>query len=297
MSGDMKLLFWNVQGFGNATPGLKNMIIEGVIAEAFLAGAELALLCEIRADSTIGNVDLSKQLTRAVRGAVKQAAQLGYGAIKRDLTNPELKKCDIPNFEEVFPNVPENGGIKGGGNYQTQSRRHVGFAGKLGTANVYVHHCNASDKASGLVPWLVEALRQKHHPHDNFLLVGDLNCEPTAVMNNLHYNYKHQFFGGGDGSEDGLRGAAMIKGFVNLNFIPKDGGRTINAKGDLNRTYDYAIAGFGVDVKVEVLDIRDMFNPQLAVFSRMRPLLDTLDFRTEALNAMPDHLPILVSFP
>lgn len=179
----MNLLFWNVQRLGNGTSPLKNDTIEQVIAGAFWAhGAELALLCEISADSTIGDVPVSKQVQVRKRGALKQAAQLGYTAMIQD--DLVLDQYSVPNFSEVFDGRTWK---KGGSDFSKQSKRFVAFAGYLDAVNVYVYHANASPRASFLVGWVAEALRQEHD--GNFLLVGDFNCDKTEVIKDLIQSY------------------------------------------------------------------------------------------------------------
>jgi endonuclease/exonuclease/phosphatase family metal-dependent hydrolase len=165
-----------------------------------------------------------------------------------------LQKYSPPNFGEVF-DVPL--WKKGGSDFRKQSKRFVAFTGYRDAVNVYVYHANASAKAAFLVAWVAEALRQEHD--DNFLLVGDLNCDPSAVETALRDS-------GADPDD----------------FHFANGGKTHNAKLGVTKTYDYAIAGSKVNVTVDVLDISKA--------------IDQYSSAVPATQDMSDHLPIVVSF-
>jgi hypothetical protein len=213
------------------------------------------------------------------RGARKQASQLSYATIQDDLNEGVLQRYCPPKFGEVF-DVPL--WKKGGSDFQKQSKRFVASIGELDGINVYVYHANASPRAAFLVAWVAEALRQEHN--GRFLLVGDFNCEPTEVNKALW--------------DCGVN--------PELSFKIESKGRTHNAKGELNRTFDYAIAGFGVNVTVLVLDIWS----QVLKIKKQEVHANNLNLppgpgwagslqyiETEARKTMSDHLPILVSFP
>lgn len=252
----MKFLFWNAQRLGGGSPEMRSAILEGVIASAFVDdGAAGALLCEVTSSTTLSDAQINKQVSvrkRTVRG---DSAQLGYAAIESDLGQMEMTQALISNYSGVFGTpVPK----KGGNMFDKQSKRFVASIGEVGGTNVYVYHANASARAAFLVAWVAEDLRQQDN--GNFVLMGDLNCEPAAVVN-----------------------ALTTQGADATDFKIRDGGNTHNAKTGPTKTYDYAISGAGVPLAVTVKDITRNLPPHPLTG---RP--DPADYS--------DHLPILVEF-
>ncbi|MCC4633306.1 MULTISPECIES: endonuclease/exonuclease/phosphatase family protein [Xanthomonas] len=251
----MRILFWNVQRLGTGTPGSKQKIMEQVVAEAFhLHNAEFAVLCEVTSDLELGGVAINKQVVTAKRSAKGTKAQLGYAAIDDDLDESILMRFNPPSFRDVFGTSPWK---KGGGEFTKQSKRHVACLGDLNGISLYVYHANASGKAAFLVGWVAEALHQLHN--GSFVLMGDLNCEPAALI------------------------LAMQESGSDLNFFNVAfNGNTHNAKIGVSKVYDYAVSGSNVATNVEVLNIA----PAVANFSQSINPLDDIS----------DHCPIIVTF-
>lgn len=247
----MKFLFWNVQRLGSATPKKRGEMMEGVLAEAFhFHHADYALLCEVSGSTSLGGVSISKQVAVFKRGTHARAAQLGYASIDSDLNEVTLERFPLPKFTDVFGRPTWR---KGGNEFTKHSKRVVAHAGNFNGVNVYVYHANASSKAPFLVAWVAEALRLEDD--EDFLLIGDLNCEPPAVRTQL-----------------------QLLGCDPDIFEFGDDGPTYNAKTGLTKTYDYAIGGLGVPSVVTKLDIS-------------RTIAHFTDTPAEDMS---DHLPIIV---
>ncbi len=249
----MKFLFWNVQRLGSGTAVSKEAIIEQVLAEAIqLHNVDLAFLCEVTSTMTVGGVGINKQISVFKRGARATAAQLGYASIDSDLNEVVLQKFEIPQFHETFGfSAPR----KGGNEFTKQSKRFVAFGGQYEGINVYIYHANASAKGAFLVAWVIEALRQEDD--GEFVLMGDLNSQPTAVRTQLD----------------------LLDIDRDLFEFGHDG-PTHNAKTGLTKTYDYAIGGFGLVPVVTKLEI----TTAIAHYS------------TNPAADMSDHLPIVVEY-
>lgn len=251
----MIVIFWNVQRLGSKTPDSKNEIMEQVLAEAFgLHGAEAALLCEVTSGTQIGEATISKQVCVRKRGAKGSSAQLGYAAIDEELKESVLEAYYPPSYKDVFDSSPWK---KGGGEFRKQSKRFVASVGDVNGIHLYVYHANASTKASFLVGWLAEALHQEHD--GKFVLTGDLNCEPAALI-------------------EAMKESGSDLQQFNVAF----GGHTHNAKKGLSKTYDYAVSGNGVALNVTVLNI----GGAIAHYSKS----------VSPSDDMSDHCPILVQF-
>ncbi|HEU0077719.1 MAG TPA: hypothetical protein VFQ76_08745 [Longimicrobiaceae bacterium] len=253
----MRILFWNVQRLGGGTGELRSAILEGVIASAFYDdNAEAAVLCEVTSGTTLSNATIDKQITVAKRTTKGSKAQLGYAAIESDLSTMEMEQVLVSDYSDVFGTpVPK----KGGNMFDKQSKRFVAFAGTVGGTNLYVYHANASARAPFLVAWVAEDLRQQDG--GNFVLVGDLNCDPAAVVN-----------------------ALTSQGANPAHFHVRNGGNTHNAKKGVSKIYDYAICGVANNnLAVTVKNIR----PHL-------PVNQLTNLPDDSLSS--DHLPILVDF-
>ncbi|HEY4370352.1 MAG TPA: hypothetical protein VGN52_00290 [Burkholderiales bacterium] len=230
----MIVLFWNMQRLGSGTPAKRMEMFEGVLAEAFsqIYNCDLAVLCEVVSNAVVSkhaNVTVNKQAQIVRRGgAAKQQAQLGYAAIDDDMDDVELEKLTMPSFKEVFGTTAPR---KGGNIFAKHSKRSVACVDADGARKLYVYHANASAKAAFLVAWVAESLRQEND--GNFVLVGDLNAPPDAVKSALQ-----QF------------------GVDPAKFVFVSDGHTHNAKEGATKTYDYAITGAGLAMKVRKIDIR-----------------------------------------
>ncbi len=103
-------------------------------------------------------------------------------------------------------------------------------AGNIGGKQIFVYHANASARAAFLVARVAEDLRQQ--VGSNFVLMGDLNHDPAAVVN-----------------------ALTSQGANPADFNIQRGGNTHNAKTGVSEIYDYAITGSGNALGVTVKDI------------------------------------------
>jgi len=247
----MKFLFWNVQRLGSATPEKRGEIMQGVVAEAFrVHNVDYALLCEVSGSTNLDGVSFRKQVSVVKRGTHARAAQLGYASIDSDLNEVTLEKYPLPKFTKVFDQPSPR---KGGNEFTKHSKRCVAYVLNVHGVNVYVYHANASSKAPFLVAWVAEALRLEDD--EDFLLIGDFNCEPPEVRTQLE----------------------LLKRDPDAFEFGEDG-PTHNAKTGLTKTYDYAIGGRRVPSAVTKLDI----SKTIAQFTNT-PAKD-----------MSDHLPIIV---
>ena len=119
---------------------------------------------------------------------------------------------------------------RGGQNFMQQSKRKVASIGQIGGNPLFMYHANSSYKSSALVRWVVAALDDAH---DKFLLVGDFNCSPGELRDQLDWG----------------------------TFRVVDGGPTHNAKITTGptTTLDFAIAK-GLNPTVSVLNASNFFN-------------------------------------
>ena len=250
--------FWNMQRFGGSSPVEKQNLYEGVVAQIRHDATDLEFIafCEVTGNIKIGDADLSKALVKAT----KKLGQLAYEVIDKDLKNGRVERAEIKDFEKLF-------GIKsykkGGNKFDRISKRPVAYVGKAGNTQLFIYHCNASEKAPFLVSWVAASLAMACN--DDFILAGDLNCEPVEFGQTYTQILRQMKLKGS------LVAPAKITGV--------SAGPTHNAhKKDMANTYDWAIYGAKTgEVKVQVIDYRS----QIA------------DMQWEDFNS--DHLPIVVT--
>lgn len=246
------IAFWNLYRLGGSSGEEKKFIIEGVLAEIFKQyNVECAFLCEVTGDVQLGQAQVGKQLY----AATNKHGQLAYSAFNDDMTAHNLEKAEIDDFVTVFGNAPYK---KGGSNFNKQSKRPVAKGGNFGGVDVYVYHANASAKSSFLVSWVAESVRQD--TGGNFVLLGDLNCEPSAFDTAIQ--------------------CCTGNNQYHTNFQRRSGGNTHNAKTGLAKTYDWAVAGNNV-------------GPVTVTPINYGAAIQNMGFATDPRS---DHLPIVVSW-
>lgn len=202
-------------------------MVEAVVAHAIRnEGVDICLFCEITSDLMLSDITLSKQIAVTKRDRKKNSAQLGYGGIMADLSEPELTAFTVDRYTDLFEG---NLTYRGGQDFLKQSKRKVAGIGQIGGNPLFMYHANSSYKSPALVRWVVGALDEAH---DRFLLVGDFNCSPDDLRHHVDW---------GD-------------------FRIADGGPTHNAKnvGGPTTTLDYAVAK-GLNPAVTVLNDVDFF--------------------------------------
>jgi hypothetical protein len=245
--------FWNLYRLGGSSSEEKKFIIEGALAQIFNDhAAECAFLCEVTGDVQLGGAAVGKQLYAATR----KTGQLAYAAFNDDMTAHDLEKADIIDFVDVFGGDPIK---KGGKLFSKQSKRPVAYAGDVGGVHIFIYHANASAKSAFLTAWVAESLNID--TQGNFVLAGDLNCEPLEFDTWMHHCT--------DGSNH------------HTNFQRASGGLTHNAKTGLAKTYDWAIAGPQVNHVVTVTPVD------------YGATIGGMGFTTDPRS---DHLPIVVSW-
>jgi hypothetical protein len=227
--------FWNTQRLGGSSPEEKRQLFEGIIAQIMHNAHDFQYfaLCEVTGVVQIGDVNVEKALLKA---SVKPG-QLAYEVIDADLANSPIEAADIDNFNEIF-GIPSF--VKGGNAFNRQSKRPVaGISRTQQGTPIFIYHANASARSAFLVNWVAAALAKECE--DNFILAGDLNCEP-ADFQSMHTAIQHQMQ---------LRGS----GVVLPNFTLSSGGQTHNAKAGLAKIYDWAVSGSKTgEVKVQVVN-------------------------------------------
>jgi hypothetical protein len=219
------LLFWNPLRLGQSTLGDRQTIMEGVLAEAFKSyHAEMAVLCEITGTTSLGDAPIRKQIFKRKRTRRQTSAQLGYAAIRSNLTTVEtMTKLILDSYKETFGSPIR---YRGGNSFTAQSKRDPAYVTTVAGTAVYVFHSNSSYKGAALTAWVAMNIGD-----EDFVLVGDFNCEPAALRNEL--------------------------GIDRNSFNIQDGGHTHNARHRfLTRTYDYAIAPHDKAIDVHSFDIR-----------------------------------------
>jgi len=258
----MNIAFWNVQRLGKATSDAAKAVVANAIDDFFdNRDVSVVVLCEVSSDTTVSadsakEYKISKIHAATRRGRRKASAQLGYTVISRGDTGFEPRAYEVPAYKDVFGFDPWK---KGGGSFSKNSKRKVlEFASLCDDTDVYFYHANASDLSKHLVPWVAEAIRLRTEKHNYpFLLIGDLNCEPTELEVSLKSyeapNYKKTGWAG--------------------KFKVTYGGKTHNAHHGCLKTLDYVIGKANEAVTVSTIDTRDFGN----------------------LEDHPDHLPIIVS--
>ncbi len=175
------IVFWNAQ-HTSADP---NSIKRQYMARF---ASPLVLLCEVT-DAVDRQGHVQKQDVKRDR------AQLGYGATSGGGAY-QLTPVDIRNYNTLFPNnlwqdYDRRGGNQflqtGGSDYSSKyghSKRRVMHAGRVNGINVFVYHANSGGDggdAPMLVRWVVTQLNIDYP--GGFVLVGDLNCNPPALVN------------------------------------------------------------------------------------------------------------------
>jgi hypothetical protein len=213
----MKICFWNTQ----RNPGLScyNMA---------WPGANLQLACEVLANAELW---VPKQNPR------KDMAQLGY-CVVMPFTNVSVEEVDVANFNAL---TGIKFWLKGGNSFKKQSKRQLAHVYATYPArlddNVFVYHCNSSDRAPSLMSWVIAQLVTDYN---NFILLGDFNCEPDDLMSTLSYLYTYC---DDDDLKDDLEGVRVIWA-----------GHTHNAKavGGATKTLDYIVTkGYAYALSVD----------------------------------------------
>jgi endonuclease/exonuclease/phosphatase family metal-dependent hydrolase len=200
----MKICFWNTQ----RNPALNQYNMAW-------PGANFQIACEVLGEDTL---KVSKRNRR------KHMAQLGYRVVTP--TNyVYLEEVEIDNFKTLTGYAFW---LKGGNSFKKQSKRQVAQVYAVSPArldeNIFIYHCNSSDRAPSLMPWVIAQLVTENN---NFILLGDFNCEPDDLMANLSYLYTTC---SNDNLRDDLEGVRVIWA-----------GHTHNAKHGATSTLDYIV--------------------------------------------------------
>lgn len=254
-----KFIFWNTQRLGAGSGTEKGIVLESVLAQIFHDhDADAAFLCEVTSDTVLGDATFSKSIHYKKKGS------LGYSGISApDYDAVALERFPVPKFNEVFATTSHR---KGGNEFTRQSKRMVVAAGNWGGVPIYLYHANASYRAAFVVSWVAAALHAEEE--GDFLLVGDLNCEPSQFKSEIDVC------------------AREIDPQFHKQFYRCYGGDTHNARTGLSKTYDWAIAGGEVDPGVEVTAI------DLTASLRA---LNLIPKNGNPSSVLSDHLPILVT--
>jgi hypothetical protein len=246
--------FWNTYRLGGGSGANKRIIIEGVLAQIFQdQGIDFVVLCEVTSDVALGDAAVGRHLYAATK---KGKGQLAYAAFGDDMGAYDLERADIDDFRDVFGTSPIK---KGGGKFSKQSKRPVAYAGNYQGTHVYIYHSNASAKSAFLVSWVAESLNQD--TGGNFVLAGDLNCEPGDFSTWMDLS-------------------TGVNGYTN-HFAKRNNGHTHNAKSGLVKTYDWAVAGPGAPGGTAVTKF-DFSN-----------VIGAMGFDDDPRS---DHLPIVISW-
>jgi len=257
----MRLLFWNVQRLGGNSPELKQILIEGVMEEAFRMDVEWILLCEITSDTEFSEVPIQKQLAIGKQKSRKSTAQLGYAWITSSREGGELQPQMIDPMVVYSPSGDNVRMSKGGKYFEKISKRTVAYVGQdqgPNGVNIFMYHANASGKALRLVTQVVSTCVNDTDGCGalGFLLVGDLNCDPTALQSWLKVNLTK--------NEYKSVGVAWDKQQY-----------THNARQGATRTLDYCVHSSNLTCEVKALPLDGVMQ----------------NFERENF---PDHHPILV---
>ena len=202
----MKICFWNTQ----RNPGLSQYNMAW-------PGANYQIACEVLGNATLW---VPKQNPR------KDMAQLGY-CVVIPFSNVSVEEVVIDNFNTL---TGYQFWLKGGNSFKNQSKRQVAQVYAIYPArldeNIFVYHCNSSSRAPSLMAWVIAQLVTDYN---DFILLGDFNCEPDALMSHLSYLYKTC---PNDDLQGDLAGVRVIWS-----------GPTHNAKanGGATRTLDYIV--------------------------------------------------------
>ncbi|MBK7759395.1 MAG: hypothetical protein IPI35_23975 [Deltaproteobacteria bacterium] len=202
----MKICFWNTQ----RNPGLSQYNMAW-------PGANYQIACEVLGNATLW---VPKQNPR------KDMAQLGY-CVVIPFSNVSVEEVEIDNFEAL---TGDKFWLKGGNNFKKQSKRQVAQVYAIYPArldeNIFVYHCNSSDRAPSLMAWVIAQLVTDYN---DFILLGDFNCEPDDLMSSLSYLYRTC---SNSALQDDLEGVRVIWA-----------GHTHNAKaiGGATKTLDYIV--------------------------------------------------------
>jgi len=260
----LKIGFWNVERLGKGTSAASKSVIANAIEWFFdHEDVELFVLCEITSSTTVtssADTDMAIDKVGTIRRRVKKAAsaQLGYAFVAKDGDFGGVASLvDIENFDETYEFRTHK---KSGNSFKNLSKRGVlEFNRLFNGVDVYFFHANSSAHAPYLVAWVAEALRRRVAGKYPFVLIGDLNCQPSELTNLLKY-YDH----------DELMGHGYSD-----SFKCRFAGNTHNARLGAHKVLDYAITGAGTAATVSSWD--------------------TLCFSTELGYAdHPDHFPVVV---
>ncbi|MEY3212757.1 MAG: hypothetical protein RIT28_3238 [Pseudomonadota bacterium] len=163
----MKICFWNTQrNFGLSQTSLS------------WPRADYQIACEVLGEDTL---KVSKQNRR------RHMAQLGYRVVK-PIHNVYLEEVELDNFNTL---TGDKIWLSGGNFFKKQSKRQVAqvyatYPARL-NENIFVYHCNSSPRAPSLMTWVIAQLVTDYY---DFILLGDFNCEPDALMSHLSYLFK-----------------------------------------------------------------------------------------------------------
>lgn len=202
-------------------------MVEAVVAHAIRnRGVDICLFCEITSNLTLSDVTLSKQVAVTKRDRRQNSAQLGYSGIMADHSEADLTSFEVDRYTDLFDGRLT---YRGGQDFMKQSKRKVASIGQIGGNPLFMYHANSSYKSSAMVRWVVASLDDAHA---TFLLVGDFNCSPGELRNQIDWG----------------------------TFNIADGGPTHNAKtvGGPTTTLDYAVAK-GLTPTVTVVNDVDFF--------------------------------------
>jgi len=239
-----RLIFWNTYRLGSSSPKEKRMYTEGVLAQAFEEGADIALLCEVTSGLTLGDSQIDKQLMVAKKTNKKTSSQLGYAAIKKNLETINISSIQPRNYKIVSQTGRY---LKGGSSFKGQSKRKVAYIGQIGTLKIYMYHSNASTKAAAMTSWVAHACYEDSK--GSFLLVGDFNCEPSNLIKALKFNASDNTAANND--------KKIFTALQNMVYYDTTN-KTHNAKHvTMTKVYDYAICSTNCDITA-LKDLRDV---------------------------------------
>lgn len=236
----MKIGFWNVERLGEGTSEESKTVIANAVEWFFdHEGVELFVFCEITSNTVISSdtpVDLEIDKIATVKRRLKKiaSAQLGYAVVYKENCgfSGTARPLTVPDYDETYTFKTYK---KTGNRFSVYSKRQVLEFDKLFHGiDFYFFHANSSSRASYLVAWVAEHLRKESEGGNPFVLVGDLNCEPAALENELKY-YDH----------DDLKGQGYSDGF-HIKFA----GNTHHARKGASKVLDYAITTQGTAVTI-----------------------------------------------
>jgi hypothetical protein len=161
-----KILWWNVQRLGAATAEARKNGLSAMIGKV---QSDMVLLCELVQTSTDPpalNLTYRKIATR----------QLCYGAIGADSKTPAVSK-----FKPTWTVEYAAAGFKGGKDFGKLCSRAPGYVQLPDGVHLYFIHAPASSGGGARAVAFIACHLHAHHGDDPWLLVGDMNVEPTVL--------------------------------------------------------------------------------------------------------------------